>query len=104
MNKALEKLPALVAKELEAANAVFPPFQSLHEGYAVMLEEVEETREAMLEVELLMKALWRDTRYNNVCHIESHATGISNYAQLVAAEAIQIAAMAKKLLAYVDSI
>lgn len=103
MNKALEKLPLLVAKELEAANVKFPPFRSLHEGYAVMLEEVEETREALIDVELHMKKLWQDVRFDNDYYVESHVSNISNYAQLVAAEAIQVAAMAKKMLAYIDS-
>jgi hypothetical protein len=31
-----------VLEELERASAMFPPFHSSHEGYAVMLEEVEE--------------------------------------------------------------
>ena len=103
MNKALDKLPALVAKELEAANAEFPPFQSLHEGYAVMLEEVEETREALLEVELRMENMWKDIRNDHIYLVESYAADISNYAQFVAAEAIQVAAMAKKMLAYINA-
>lgn len=103
MNKVLDMPPALVARELAAANDEFPPFHSLHEGYAVMLEEVEETREALLEVELRMKNMWKDLRNDHIYLVESYAADISNYAQLVAAEAIQVAAMAKKMLAYINT-
>lgn len=33
---------ALVAEELHQARAANPPFHNLHEGYAVLLEEVDE--------------------------------------------------------------
>jgi len=32
----------LVIQELEEATAVYPPFNSAHEGYAVILEEADE--------------------------------------------------------------
>lgn len=34
--------PELVAEELRQARAANPPFHNLHEGYAVILEEVDE--------------------------------------------------------------
>lgn len=34
--------PNLVAHEVAQAKATYPPFNSLHEGYAVLWEEVEE--------------------------------------------------------------
>lgn len=103
MNKVFNMLPALVVRELAAANDEFPPFQSLHEGYAVMLEEFEETLEALTEVECRLNNMWKDIRLDRTHLVESYAADISNYAQHTAAEAIQVAAMAKKMLAYIDS-
>lgn len=42
MNVIENDVRALVDKELTAANERFPQFHSAHEGYAVILEEVEE--------------------------------------------------------------
>ena len=42
MNAIENDVRALVDKELDAANERFPQFHSAHEGYAVILEEVEE--------------------------------------------------------------
>ena len=61
-----------VEKELEDANSVHPQFNSLHEGYAVILEEVDE--------------LWDEVKKRHPDKIK------------VRDEAIQISAMACKLL------
>ncbi|MEZ4661195.1 MAG: hypothetical protein R2911_26910 [Caldilineaceae bacterium] len=39
---ATSSFPELVAEELRQARAANPPFHNLHEGYAVILEEVDE--------------------------------------------------------------
>ena len=41
MNAVKKDVEKLVVKELNSANEQFPLFASLHEGYAVMLEEKE---------------------------------------------------------------
>ena len=42
MTKLLTEISTLVSHELERANQDNPPFHSRHEGYAVILEEVNE--------------------------------------------------------------
>lgn len=64
-----EQASKLVRAELDRATEKFPPFASPHEGYAVLLEEVDE--------------LWTE--------IKSHGPGIED-------EAIQVAAMALRFL------
>lgn len=56
--------------ELRSATAQFPPFNSAHEGYAILLEEVDE--------------LWDAIRANDIAHAHR--------------EALQVAAMAIRLI------
>lgn len=42
-----EKVLELVQVELDSANRKFPLFSSTHEGYAVLLEEIEEAGDEM---------------------------------------------------------
>lgn len=88
----------LVDKELEAANEKFPMFASAHEGYAVMLEECEETAEALALCEDMMKYLWSDVRQDNTYNLLNKAANVREYASHVAVEAIQLAAMAQKTI------
>jgi hypothetical protein len=63
-------------------------FNSEHEKYAVLLEEIEETREETLkiakEIELLFKTIRKDE------DADSHYSEISNYAYLAIKELIQV--------------
>ncbi|MDF2537428.1 MAG: hypothetical protein K0S76_449 [Herbinix sp.] len=47
----------LVFKELKSANEKFPPFNSDHEGYAVIKEEVEEAQECFNNINTAMKEI-----------------------------------------------
>lgn len=103
MNKVLDMIPALVTRELAAANDEFPPFHSLHEGWAVLKEEIEETQEALDMVEDYFDKMWALTRDNDVAVVQTLAGRIRAKATLAAAEAIQVAAMAQKMLDYINS-
>lgn len=95
MNAAEPELRKLVELELEAANRENPPFHSAHEGYAVILEEVDE---AQAELEALLswvRALWKDIK-RNMGKTRSLIAGIEYRAVRLAAEALQVAAMARK--------
>lgn len=65
--------PVLVEIELAQARKLHPPIHSLHEGYAVLLEEVDELWE-----QVRMKSLARDP-------------------DMIGRELIQIAAMAQRM-------
>lgn len=97
MNKVIDKIPALVAEELAAANAVHSFFHSPHEGYAVLLEEVEEVKEELRCVEDNLMRLWGRVRADDFKSIPGWARYLENAAMQLAAEAIQVAAMARKL-------
>lgn len=97
MNKVYDKIPALVAEELEAANNIHSFFHSAHEGYAVIQEEVEEVHEEKKAVETFLALMWNHIRLDNDTATAQFAARIETAAQRLAAEAIQVAAMARKL-------
>lgn len=98
MNKVKDKLPALVEEELAAAMEEHPLFASDHEGYAVLLEEVEEAQEEMRCLGYYVDGIWEAVKDDDPAGV-THAAGyVWDAAIRLAAEAIQVAAMAKKLM------
>ena len=94
MNAVQDDVVKLVDKELESANKKFPMFRSAHEGYAVILEELDEVKDELESIDGLLALLWRGIKENNlngtpICHIYHNAISL-------ACEAIQVAAMAKE--------
>ena len=91
----------LVLKELKSANDKFGMFNSLHEGYAVILEEFDESKDDLNVLEIDLNYLWYCIKndiidedfYKNLGIIKTRAISL-------AVEAIQVAAMAQK---FVDS-
>ena len=90
---AIEKLAEMEKRD---ANRVFPLFHSLHEGYAVLLEEVEEAREALNLAEGSLSMLWAHIRDNNAGRALEFAGRVREHALDLAVEAIQVAAVAEK--------
>lgn len=62
MQKLKEEITAAANRELNRANEQFPLFTSKHEGVAVAYEELEESKEALEELETSFKCLWDDVR------------------------------------------
>lgn len=96
MNAVENQVRELVKVELAAANERFPQFHSQHEGYAVIREEVEETKEQLEAVERYLSYLWDRTKQD--CTAKEQAEYIKMFAINAACEAIQVAAMCKKFL------
>lgn len=71
-----------IKKEYEFANKKFPLFNSYHEGYAVLKEEVEE--------------MWEEIKHDKVDNKQARKERIKK-------EIIQVAAMALKLLIFNES-
>jgi len=104
MNKVKNKLPALVEEELAAAMEDHPLFASTHEGYAVLLEEVEEARDNMAHLDAATELIWDAVKHDNLLHIGALATQAVRIAIDLAAEAIQVAAMARKIKASIEKV
>lgn len=89
-----------VQRELDRANKKFPLFNSPDEGYAVILEEAEKTKEALKDAKRGIVILWDKIRGFEVASLlEEEVTSPARLAEkfaLVACEAIQTAAMCLK--------
>lgn len=63
MQKLKEEITAAANRELNRANEQFPLFTSKHEGVAVAYEELEESKEALEELETSFKCLlWQSSQ------------------------------------------
>ena len=95
--KASVSITDAVAYELLHAKETYgAKYNSNHEGYAVLLEEVDEVKEALEHLENHMRALWQMVRVdsNEGCKVELGL--IASCAIDVAQEAVQVAAVAYK--------
>ncbi len=99
MTELIKEMETAALAELNRANANFPLFNSKHEGWAVIKEELEETREALDDLESSVNVLWDDVRGKDIPgFIADFCTTDDIYRQAVAvaAEATQTAAMILK--------
>lgn len=103
MTELMDKIRVLTALELQNANTKHPQFHSLHEGYAVLLEELEEAAEALEEAEAMRKILWIHVRRDDEMMAKSFAARLEKASADLAAEAVQCAAMAHKMLDFCQS-
>lgn len=81
-------------------------YNSAHEGYAVLLEEVEEVEECLRYIRADIKILWERVRNNfndleNIDKAEELLMVVVNAKQL-AEEAVQVAAVAEKFVQTMD--
>ena len=95
MQELIDKVQELVAFELARANTIHPPrFNSMHEAYAVILEEIEEAEEAIKKVE------WKKVLAWDCIKEDIDPTGFFEQMEVIAinaaAEIIQTAAMCRK--------
>lgn len=101
----IEAVQKTTEEELTAANKAWRQFASTHEGYAVILEEAQEAEMELQKVASQIAVIWELTKQNAHGEImKDAATKLEQAAQNMAAEAIQTAAMARKLLDYLESV
>lgn len=97
MNAIKNDVEALVRKELASANRQFPLFNSVHEAYAIMKEEAEETQDAIANTEKALDKFWVGVKENlSQEWMESSIADIRKNALQTAIEALQVAAMCDK--------
>lgn len=97
MQELIDKVQELVAFELGRANTIHPPrFNSYHEAYAVILEEMQEAENEIDSLKRFMCAMWEHVKSDYDEAIESLLPSMECKAIAAAAELIQVAAMARK--------
>lgn len=98
MNVVSDKVEALVVLEYSADCKDHGPLASFHEGYAVLKEEVEETKEELRDIKHNLYGFWRYIREDNFEYALKMADEIEKKAIRAACEAIQVASVCKRIL------
>ena len=94
MVKITEKIEDIVKQELERAVQKHGIHNSPHEAIAVIQEEYEEACDELDGVQACLSSMWKHVKADaNILHDMEQ---IYKYAVCLAAEAVQVAAMAKK--------
>lgn len=96
MKELIEKVKVLAVEELKNANTKFPMFRSTHEGYAIIKEEIEESEEELDWINSWFKQSWMLIKQNK--NVIDEMVAIKQHAINLAAESIQVAAMAQKFI------
>lgn len=100
--RTLRGVDFLIANELDLARDEHgETFASMHEGAAVLKEEVEEAIDENVFVKEAYHALWNAVKEDDKKRARLNAEEIASRAERLACEAIQVAAMALK---FVDTV
>lgn len=94
MNAIENNMNELVFKELNSANEQFPLFQSPHEGYGVIKEEIEEVMDNLNVLLEVFANAWSGIKKNEPVFPQIQA--VRELAKQIAVESIQVAAMCDK--------
>ena len=99
MEELIKTINTITKIELKRANKKFPPFNSNHEAYAVLKEEIEEAREESGRVTSSLEMLWERIKLDSSCDsLINICEYIKKHSILEAAESIQVAAMCQKFI------
>ena len=96
MKELIKDVTKLVNEEMERSMINHPLFNSTHEGYAVIKEEVEEADQELNDVNNQLKRIWYFIKRDE--NVNRDMTQLKIYAIRLAAESIQVAAMAQKFI------
>jgi hypothetical protein len=88
-----EEICCLITNELILARKKFSPFNSPHEGYAVILEEVEELNDDLEDVFKYLNSLWNNIKNNDINEQGLYISQMQSKLPALIYEAIQVAAM-----------
>lgn len=96
MKELKKKVKTLIDDEFVRANEKYPLFVSEHEAAAVLLEELEECKEAVEQIEYYYEVFWACVKRDNYEEMAFYLENIYKWSQLACCEAIQVGAMAEK--------
>lgn len=94
----------LVSIELKESKQYYEEtFNSVHEGYAIIAEEFEEAEHELRKVRDTVEALWDDIKEDRIDYdFVVNVSKMEIYGKRLASEAIQVSAMARKLIESVE--
>lgn len=105
MNKIHCAVKGLVMKELGLARRINGDyFNSTHEGYGVIAEELDEARHEDWKAGIATDRLLRAIRSDNASKLKGPLWEIEKRATLAACEYIQVAAMARKMRESIEEV
>ena len=81
---------------------MYGPIHSLHEGYAVLLEELEEAEYEIIDAKNLIKSVWLDIKSNETETSKIEFATILATALDAACESIQVAAVCKRIIDFCE--
>jgi len=94
----INSVAAITVNEQVESMRKFPLFSSTHEGYAVILEEVEEAREEVEYIVEDMNIMWLYIKANDTKNAMYYVEKLKRRAISAACEMVQVAAMAQKFI------
>lgn len=98
MKELLNEVEQVVENELARANKQHPLFNSLHQSYGILAEEIAEAKEAFEETERMFDRFFMCVRKDDYSSANDYLAYIKKNAIDCAAEMVQVAAMAQKAI------
>jgi len=98
MEELLDEVEQTMKNELGRANKKHPLFNSLHQAYGVLAEEIDEARESFKYTEEAFDKFFMCMRKDHYRSAREYLEDIRAGAIDCAAEMVQVAAMAKKAI------
>lgn len=88
---------AIKAETVEAINNHGPKYNSNHEAYAVLKEEVDEARDNQIMIRNYLFKSWEKVKMNDNELFKTNVSQLREYAENLALEAVQICAVCDKI-------
>ena len=98
MKELLNEVEQAVENELARANKQHPLFNSLHQSYGILAEEIAEAKEAFEETERMFDRFFMCMRKDDYSSANDYLAYIKKNAIDCAAEMVQVAVMAQKAI------
>lgn len=102
MKDLIKSADLLMMLELERALEKHGEAHSPHEGYALILEEVDEYKIDAKQLDSYLYDLWESIKMDDNKYAKECAKSVKQFAKAIVAEAVQVGAMAEKPIRYYE--